>query len=56
MLDQDKFVDDVDIENSLCVDAQMDITEPTEIVQESFMCIFDKGTLDCVVCNEEANA
>ena len=35
------------------VDAQMDITEQTEIVQESFMCIFDKGTLDCVVCNED---
>ena len=34
----------------------MDITEPTEIVQESFLCIFDKGTFDCVVCNEESNA
>ena len=33
----------------------MDITEPTEIVQESFLCIFDKGTFDCVVCNEETN-
>ena len=32
----------------------MDITEPTEIVQESFLLIFDKGTLDCVVCNEES--
>ena len=31
----------------------MDITEPTEIVQESFLCIFDKGTLDCVVCNDD---
>ena len=32
----------------------MDITEPTEIVQESFLCIFDKGTLDCVVCNDDS--
>ena len=38
------------------LDAQMDITEPTEIVQESFLCIFDKGTFDCVVCNEESTA
>ena len=33
----------------------MDITEPTEIVQESFLLIFDKGTFDCVVCNDETN-
>jgi len=32
----------------------MDITEPTEIVQESFLVIFDKGTLDCVVCNDDS--
>ena len=30
----------------------MDITEPNEIVQESFHCIIDKGTFDCVACAE----
>ena len=30
----------------------MDITELTEINEESFSCIFDKGTFDCVTCSE----
>ena len=31
----------------------MDITEPNEIVQESFHLIIDKGTFDCVACGEQ---
>ena len=31
----------------------MDITEPNEIVQESFHLIIDKGTFDCVACGDQ---
>jgi EEF1A lysine methyltransferase 4 len=33
---------------------EMDITEPLDILDsESFTCIIDKGTLDCVACSSE---
>ena len=32
----------------------MDFTEPIDILEsDSFSCIIDKGTLDCVACSDE---
>jgi EEF1A lysine methyltransferase 4 len=31
----------------------MDIIEPNEIVEESFNCVIDKGTFDCIACAED---
>ena len=32
----------------------MDITEPLDILDsESFTCVIDKGTMDCVACSDE---
>ena len=33
---------------------EMDFTEPIDILEsDSFSCIIDKGTLDCVTCSDE---
>ena len=33
---------------------EMDVTEQIELGEDSFFnCIIDKGTLDCVLCNED---
>ena len=33
---------------------EMDLTEPLDILDsESFTCIIDKGTLDCVACSDQ---
>jgi hypothetical protein len=34
-------------------DVLMDIIEPNEIVEESFNCVIDKGTFDCIACAED---
>ena len=33
----------------------MDITEQNEIVEESFNCVIDKGTFDCIACCEDGS-
>jgi len=36
------------------IDVEMDITEPLDILDsESFTCVIDKGTMDCVACSDE---
>ena len=37
------------------VDVLMDITEQNEIVEESFICVIDKGTFDCIACAEDGS-
>ena len=33
---------------------EMDVTENIELGEDSFFnCIIDKGTLDCILCNED---
>jgi hypothetical protein len=41
----------------LSIDVEMDISEPIDILDsDSFSCILDKGTLDCVVCTDDSYA
>lgn len=38
----------------VCIDQEMDVTDSLdEVYDQSFNCILDKGTLDCVACAEE---
>lgn len=39
---------------TLRIDAMMDFTEPVDdLDSDSFTCIIDKATLDCVACSDE---
>lgn len=36
------------------LDVEMDMAEPIDILDsDSFTCVIDKGTLDCVACSDE---
>ena len=59
MKERNSHLDDMDCNNCLLdllasLDVEMNITEPLEILDsDSFTCIVDKGTFDCVVCSEQ---
>lgn len=37
----------------ILLDVEMDLTEPMDLLDsDSFTCIIDKGTLDCVACSD----
>ena len=56
MKEKHKQYDEMDCKLPRCwlmADVLMDIIEPNEIVEESFNCVIDKGTFDCIACAED---